>query len=108
MNADLQEFQKTHGQQWARIVGMSSFNAGMVHLSIQALDKIRGLTDDEITKNSVTILSDLRGRLQHEHALFSLPVPEEESPTGDIKEDYVDAVDEAFAEHQRLTNQKPK
>lgn len=107
MNKDQQEeFKTAHGRQWAKIVGLSSFNAGMIHLSIQALDTIRNLSDDQITKNSVTILSDLRGRLRHESELFALPVIEEDVPTGDIREDYPDQIEEAFKEHKRATQPK--
>ncbi len=107
MNADLQEFQKTHGQQWQKIVGMRSFNEGLILLNVAATEAIRQLTDDEISRNAVTILSDLRGRLRHEHALLSLPVPKEPMPTNDIREDYADAVEEAFQEHERLKNHRP-
>lgn len=99
-----EEFQKTHGLQWAKIVNMSSFNAGLIALNMDALDVIRNLTDDQITKNSVTILAALRGRLQHESELFGLPIMTEEPATGDIREEYVDQIDEAFAESERARN----
>lgn len=100
-----EEFQKTHGLQWAKIVNMSSFNAGLIALNMDALDVIRNLTDDQITKNSVTILAALRGRLQHESELFGLPIMTEEPSTGDIREKYPDQIDEAWEETQRALQQ---
>ncbi len=105
MTNDLEEFQKTHGPQWAKILRMSSFNAGMIYLSVQLMERIRGLSDDEISRNSVVLLSDLRGRLLHESELISLPVPEEPIGTGDIQENYPDAVEELWKETQRQNNQ---
>ncbi len=100
----LEEFQKSHGRQWAKIIGMSSFNAGMIHLKIQAMEQIRTLSDDEITRNAVTILSGLRGLLQHEFQLFGLPVITDDEPLADLREEYPEQINEAFEEQQRELN----
>lgn len=101
---DLEEFQKKHGRAWAKIIELPSFNAGMVHLSIQAMETIKRLSDQEIKDNSAIILADLRGRLRHETELFSLPVLIEPEVTDDVREDYPNSIDEHFAEHQRQEN----
>ena len=102
MTSDLEEFQKAHGQQWGKILGMSSFNAGMIHLAIQAMEGIRNLSDDEITRNAAIILSDLRGRLRHESELLSLPViVDEPVKLDELAPDYPDAQQEAYDEFQR-------
>lgn len=100
-NEQREQFQKQHGREWASIINQPSFNAGMVHLSVEALDRIRRLTDEEIRENSIIILSDLRGRLWHETELLSLPVIIEAAPTGDIAEEYPNSVDELYQEQLR-------
>lgn len=97
----LEEFQQLHGEAFAHILANPAFNAGMIHLSIEMTNAIKRLTDAEIAVNSVVILSDFRGRLLHQASLFSLAVPPEPSGKGDPVEEYVNAEDEFFKEHQR-------
>lgn len=97
----LEEFQKTHGEAFAHILQNPAFNAGMIHLSIGLMNTIKRLTDDQITNNAVVILSDLRGRLLHETALFTLALPPEPEGKHELQEEYPVAVEEQFAEFQR-------
>ncbi len=110
MTIDEEDFKKAHGLAWAKILNMRSFTAGMIHLNISMMEEIKHLSDDDITRNSVTILAGLRGRLLHEAALLSLPIMEEESTAQvtELQPEYVVAVDENFKEHQRQTGPKNK
>lgn len=96
-----EEFQAQYGEDFARILNSPAFSAGMIHLTIAVTNRVKNLSDEEIQRNSVTILSDLRGRLRHESELIALAIPPEPSIAGDIREEYVDAINEQFAEHQR-------
>lgn len=96
-----EDFQKDHGKQWAQIVRAPSFQQGMVFLSIQELERIKNLTDEQISTNAVTILSDLRGRLRHEAELMSLPTIEDavtNDPVSDGK--YASQEEEFFQQTQ--------
>lgn len=68
----VQEFQKKNGAAYAKIVVSPAFNDGMYLLNAEKLKKITILTDEEIAKNAVVILADLRGHLQHELNLATL------------------------------------
>lgn len=95
------DFQKAHGLQWAKIIGMRSFSEGMVLLSIELMENIKNLSDQQIREDASIILADLRGRLQHESALFDLPVIHEQSASGEIQTEYVDQEEEFHKQHQR-------
>lgn len=103
----LEEFQQLHGPAMAAILANPAFSAGMIHTTIEAMVKIKNLTDMDITANAVVILADLRGRLLHEASLFALGVPAEVVPEGDPLEDYPDAVEEHFLIEQQR-NAPPK
>ncbi len=95
-------FQHSHGEAWAKIIQSEAFSAGMIHLSVKALNDIRLLTDEQITGNSVVILANLRGMLRHESQLFDLPIVQEDTGIPDLPTEYPDQIDELFEEHQRL------
>lgn len=100
-----EEFLKSHGLQWAKIIQMNSFTAGMIRLTLEATARIQNLSDEEIKENSVVILSDLRGRLKHEAELFALPIPPEEPPP-EIREEVVNQEEEFFKEQQRINRKR--
>lgn len=109
---DIDEFLQKHGAEFSRILRNPSFNAGMILLTLRVMDGIKNLTDDEITRNSLVILSDIRGRLRHETEILSLPVPPEEIDLNEVQEEYVDQIAENFQETQRSAEppaaEKPK
>lgn len=102
---DLEEFQQAHGQQWALILQNPAFSAGMLHLNIQLIEYIKNLSNEQIRNDAPVILADIRGKLLHEHALFSLPIIEPPVVTGEVATEYPNSVDENFDEIER---RKPK
>lgn len=97
----LEEFQAKHGEAFAYILSNPAFSAGMIFLTIDVMNTIKRLTDEQITSNSVVLLADLRGRLLHETALFTLAVPPEPQGKTELREDYPNAVDEQAEEFLR-------
>lgn len=106
MTQDIEEFKKAHGQQWGKIVNMSSFNAGMVLLSVKMMTKVRSYTDEQIHQHGSILLAELRGWMTHEAELMGLPALEQPKQTEEVHEQYVNQIDENFEEHMRLS-QKP-
>lgn len=101
----LEEFQHLHGEAFAHILANPAFNAGMIHLSIDLMNTIKRLSDAEITSNAVVILSDLRGRLLHETAFYTLALAPEPAGKTDLQEEYPLAIDEEF---EKFTSNHPK
>lgn len=98
---DLDEFLQKHGAEFSKILRNPSFNAGMILLTLRVMEGVKNLSDDEITRNSLVILSDIRGRLRHETEILSLPTPPEELDVNEVQEEYVDQITENFQESQR-------
>lgn len=101
----LEEFQNLHGEAFAHILANPAFNAGMIHLSIDLMNSIKRLSDEQITNNAVVILSDLRGRLLHETAFYTLALTPEPAGKTDLQEEYPLAIDEEF---EKFTRNQPK
>lgn len=100
------DFLKANGGEWVSIIQSRSFMDGMTLLSLERLEKIRSLSNQEIKDDAVIILSELRGALQHEADLFNLAQPPEEQAEDPTAPEYVDSIQENWEERQRL-NQQP-
>lgn len=94
------QFQKTHGKAWAKILETPSFNAGATKVISEALDDIEKLSPDDIQKFASVHLSAFQGMLKYQRGLLSLPIPPQPA-SPEIVEEYPNAVEENFAEHQR-------
>lgn len=99
-----EEFQQQHGAEFAQILQSNAFNAAMINLSISFMEVVRLMSDEDISKNAVVVLSDLRGKMRYQTDLISLGVVSETPP--EITEEYVDQVKEHAAEMARIN--KPK
>lgn len=70
--SDLQLFQEQYGADWQKLIETPAFRAGLQLLNIRALDRIAFLSNEEVEKYSLGILSELIGQLKHEHQMFNL------------------------------------
>jgi hypothetical protein len=71
--ADLKDFQAKYSDVWKKIVDSPAYRAGVQFLRNKKLDTILNLSDDAIEKNGREIAADLRGFLQFENELLTLP-----------------------------------
>ena len=75
--SDLEDFQAQFGADFKKLTEHPAFQAAMQLLNIRKLEKVTNLQDSDIEKNGREILADLRGHLQHENDLVSLPEKKE-------------------------------
>ncbi len=68
----VQEFQKQHGAAFVKIVTSPAFNAAMLLLNLEKMQKITALTPEDIKTHGPEILADLCGHLKHENDLMAL------------------------------------
>lgn len=100
----LQQFQRTHGNDWARIVTSDCFAAAVALATAEKIQKISELGDEEILLRGKIILADLRGHIAYESALLGLH-ERKELVFGQLgPEEYPDPVEEAIDE-ERLGSQ---
>ena len=97
---DLEDFQAQYGDEWRRLIAMPVFRAGLQLLNVRSLDQISSLSNEEIEKNSVAILSVLIGQLRHENDLFNLHQKKEFKFPLEEQEEYMSPEEEAA--HQQL------
>jgi len=97
---DLEEFQAAYGAEFYRITQMQAFRAGLQLLNVRELDRIASLSDDDIDKYGVLILSQLVGLLRHENGIFNLH--KEQSFTIPTDEEIVYVSPEEQAAHEQL------
>jgi len=98
---DLEEFQAAYGEQWQQIKAMPAFRAGLQLLNIRALDEITALSNDDIQKHGLLVLSGLIGLLKHENDMSNLDTEKTfKFPPGDDDVVYVSPEEEAA--HQQL------
>lgn len=95
------EFQQEHGAQYGQILRLDAFTNALILLSLEITQEILRLDDNDIRNNSPILLADYRGRLKHEHALLTLPIPPE-PPPAPITEEYPDRVQEAFEQFNQI------
>lgn len=69
---ELKDFQSKHGPAWARIINSDAYQDASILLSINKLNYIQTMSNEDITTHGAIILADLRGHLQHEFGLNSL------------------------------------
>lgn len=97
---DLEEFQAVYAQDWLKITQMPAFRAGMQLLNVRKLNEITSLSNEDIEKYGLLILSSLIGLLQHENEMFSLHNQKTFKFPMDEEVEYVSPEEEA--EHQKL------
>jgi hypothetical protein len=98
---DLEEFQAAYGEQWQAITQMPAFRAGLQLLNVRSLDQITSLSNEDIDKYGVLILSSLIGLLKHENDIFNLHNEQTfKFPMGEDEVVYVSPEEEAA--HQQL------
>src|ERR1041385_6837896 len=97
---DLEEFQAAYGADWHKITQMPAFRAGLQLLNVRELDRITSLSDDDIEKYGLLILSQLIGLLRHENRIFNLH--KEQSFTLPSDEEVVYVSPEEQAAHEQL------
>lgn len=67
-----QEFQKSHAEEWSKIIRSPAFSAAFALLNQEKIEKIIELTPEQIKENGIAILADLAGHLKHENDLVTL------------------------------------
>src|SRR5262249_991751 len=67
-----EEFQGAYGESWHAITQMPAFRAGLQLLNVRTLDQITSLSNEDIEKHGLLILSNLIGLLKHENDMFNL------------------------------------
>jgi hypothetical protein len=67
VTTDLEEFKKSHGADYARLIQHPAFRAATLLLNIRKLDSLTNLTNEDIAEHGREILADLRGHLKHEN-----------------------------------------
>lgn len=92
----LEDFQKTHGQEWSEIVRSSSFGSALSLATAEKLEEVRELSDEDIILKGPVILSDLRGHLRYETALLGLHETKPSVFSDPITEEYPNPEKEAF------------
>src|SRR6266404_3172490 len=100
---DLEEFQSAYGEQWQQITSMPAFRAGLQLLNVRSLDQIAALSNEEIEKYGLLILSSLVGLLKHENEMFNLHNEQTFKFPLDEEVEYISPEEEA--EHQKLRQQ---
>lgn len=94
----LEQFLAQHGTEWTQIVNGRAWPAAMTLASVEKLERIAQLSDEDIRINGQIILADFRGHLQHENALSDLPTRKEFKFGGMPAETYPDPETEAYEE----------
>src|SRR5438105_11138664 len=97
---DLEEFQSAYGEQWQQITTMPAFRTGLQLLNVRSLDQIAALSNEEVEKYGLLILSSLIGLLKHENDMFGLHKEQTFKFPVDEEVEYVSPEEEA--EHQKL------
>jgi hypothetical protein len=97
---DLEEFQAAYGGDWLKITQMPAFRAGLQLLNVRKLDEITSLSNEDIDKHALLILSDLIGQLKHENNMFNLHKEQSFRLPMDEEVRYVSPEEEAA--HQQL------
>lgn len=103
----IEEFHKKHGPAWAHILSISSTTEGLIFLSLQHTQRILNYTDEQIIQHGVGLMFELRGRLRMEAEIMGLATMEEPKESVQVREDYVNPEEEAFAEQERQNNTRP-
>lgn len=98
---DLKAFQSKYGDQWRQFVNSPAFAAGMQYLRNKKLEEVSGLSPDDVLKFGVQLQSELRGFLQLQDRIFTLPEMQDFTVPFSEEVDYLSPEQEAEQEQLR-------